>query len=100
MDLQKLKDYIYPNGKYSNVRSNSRSIKKNFPDIYDIIKHDYHIKLYMLLNDIKEIPNCKNSSCLNKVKLKNIHLGFRHYCSNKCMENLNKQMKFLNKKLN
>ncbi len=84
-EIQQIKDYIYPNGKYSNIRSNSKNIKRKFPKIYEEIKDDYHTKLYMLLNDINEIPKCKNPLCNNKVKLKSISQGFRSYCSNTCI---------------
>lgn len=84
-EIQQIKDYIYPNGKYSNIRSNSKNIKRKFPKIYEEIKDDYHTKLYMLLNDINEIPKCKNPLCNNKVKLKSIGQGFRSYCSNACI---------------
>lgn len=83
--ITKLKTYIYPNGKYSNIHSNSILIKKYFPEIYDSIKDDYHIKLFMLLHEIIEIPKCANPSCNNNVKLKNIGAGFRTYCCNKCI---------------
>jgi len=84
-NLNELKKYIYPNGKYSKIRSNSRTIKKRFPEIYESIKDNYRTKLYILLNDIKEIPKCKNPNCNNNVKLKSISKGFRSYCSNKCI---------------
>jgi hypothetical protein len=83
--IKELKKYVYPNGKYSNIRANSLNIKRNFPDIYDSIKNNYHTNLYMLCNDIKEIPECKNPNCNNKVKLENIGAGFRTYCSRKCL---------------
>jgi hypothetical protein len=84
-EINKLKSFIYPNGKYSNIRSNSASIKKYFPGIYEEIKDNYKTKLYMLLQDVKEIPMCKNPECNNRVKLKNIGAGFRKYCCNKCI---------------
>jgi len=83
--IEKLKEYIYPNGIYSNIRSNSALIRKYFPLIYEKIKDDYKTNLYMLLHDIKEIPKCKNPTCNNKVKLKNISKGFRKFCCNKCI---------------
>ena len=39
----------------------------------------------MLLNDIEEIPKCKNPKCNNKVKLKNIREAFRQYYCNACI---------------
>lgn len=84
-EISLLKEYIYPNGVYRNTRSNSASIKKRFPVIYESIKDNYHTKIYILCNDIKEIPKCKNPSCNNNVSLKNIGAGFRDYCSKKCL---------------
>jgi len=83
--MSQLYDFIYPDGKYSNIRANSRTICKNFPEIYESIKNDYHVKLYMLLHDISSIPICKNPRCNNEVKLKNISEGFRTCCCNKCI---------------
>lgn len=84
-NIEKLKNYVYPNGKYSNIHSNSVLIKKHFFHIYEEIKDNYHTKLYMLCNDISEIPTCQNPDCNNKVKLKSIGAGFRKYCSNACI---------------
>lgn len=84
-EIKRLKDYIYPNGKYSNIHSNQQNIKRRFPEIYEQIKDDYHTKLYMLLHDIKEVPKCKNIKCNNKVKLKSISEGFRSFCCNACI---------------
>jgi hypothetical protein len=84
-NLENLKKYIYPNGIYSKIRSNSRTIKKQFPEIYEIIEDNYHIKLFMLLNNVNEIPKCKNPNCNNSVNLKSISEGFRKFCSNKCI---------------
>ena len=84
-EIKNLKNYIYPNGIYSNIRANSTLIKKYFPEIYESIKNNYGINLYMLLHNIIEIPECKNPNCNNRVKLKNIGAGFRKYCSNKCI---------------
>ena len=80
-----IKEYVYPKGIYSNIRSNLRSIRKRFPEIYENIKDDYHTKLYMICNDISKIPKCKNPKCNNNVKLENIGAGFRSYCSKKCL---------------
>jgi hypothetical protein len=98
-NIEELKLYIYPNGKYSSKRSNSINIKKHFPEIYENIKDNYHTKLYMLLHDINEIPNCKNPNCNNKVKLKNIGKGFHIFCSTKCINEFQKTDKLFSDKI-
>ena len=83
--ISDLKLYLYPNGKFSKFRANQTSIRKRFPEIYESIKDDYHTKLYMMINDILEVPTCKNPTCNTKVSLKSISVGFRKFCSNKCI---------------
>lgn len=97
-DIERLKEYVMPNGKYSNIRANSALIKKYFPTIYEEIKDDYKTKLYMLLHDIKEVPKCMNPTCNNKVKLENIGAGFRKCCCNACVGQYQKtDLQFANK---
>lgn len=85
LDIKNLKEYLYKDGILQFRKLNKNSIKKKFPLIYDFIKDDYSTKLYMLLNNIKNIPKCKNIECKNDVKLKNISNGFREFCSKKCI---------------
>jgi hypothetical protein len=98
-NIEKLKEYVMPNGIYKNTRANSVLIKKYFTDIYETIKDDYKIKLYMLLHDIDEIPKCKNEMCVNKVKLENIGAGFRQFCCNKCIAEFQKTDKDFGNKI-
>ena len=84
-EIQKLKEFIFPNGSYSNIRSSSKLIKIYFPLIYKSIKENYKTNLYMLLHNINNIPICNNPECKKEVKLKNISEGFRRYCSNSCI---------------
>lgn len=84
-NIKVLKEWVYPNGKYSHFRSTKQSIKKRFPEIFEQIKDDYATKLYMLCNDIVEIPKCLNLNCNNKVKLENIGAGFRKFCCKACI---------------
>ncbi len=42
-------------------------------------------KVYLSINNLKSIPLCKNPSCKNVVKFRNSTLGYREYCSNKCI---------------
>lgn len=98
-EIQKLKDYIYPDNKYSNIHSNSILIRKYFPKIYEDIKDNYHTKLYMLCNNLTKIPRCLNINCNNHVKLENIGAGFRKFCSNKCIGEYQKTDKYFASKI-
>lgn len=68
---------------------NPRTIKKNFPEIYDaisqILSPDFKTALYMYVNGIDEIPKCP--ICGKKVKYKGSAIGFCKYCSSKCAAN-------------
>jgi hypothetical protein len=50
--------------------------------IFDI---NFKEKVYLCLNNIKKLPVCKNQNCNQLVKFRNSTLGFREYCSNKCI---------------
>lgn len=90
-----MKEILYqtdPSGKYSR----KDYLIKYHNDLYnDIIKYSND-------NDISDIsfkeqvycykhsilpPLCKNSGCNKKVKLQNSTLGYREYCSTKCISN-------------
>ena len=68
---------------------------KNFKDEYEfIIKYNeinnitdipFKEKVYLCVNNIKTLPICKNSKCNNRVKFKNSTIGYREYCSTKCI---------------
>lgn len=66
-------------------------IFKNYKDEYDyIIKNinadvSFKEKVYMLINNLKSVPRCKNSNCNNLVKFKNSSIGYLEYCSRKCV---------------
>jgi len=66
----------------------------NHPEEYDYINLyckennidvTFKEKVYLCINDIKQVPNCKNQNCNNLVKFRNTNLGYREYCSNKCI---------------
>ena len=42
-------------------------------------------KVYLYVNKISYIPVCKNPECNNSVKYRNSTLGYREYCSTKCV---------------
>jgi len=80
--------------------SSSKYVSKNYAADYDIIigniKEDisFKEKVYLTVNDINHSPNCKNPNCNDKVKFRNTTLGYREYCSNKCIgsyPNMNKR---------
>ena len=84
-DIKMLKEYLLSDMTNIHQRAKEKGIKNKFPDIYESIKDNYRIKLYMLLNDIKEVPKCKNPNCNNKVDLKSFREGFRQCCCNACV---------------
>jgi hypothetical protein len=51
-------------------------------EIFDI---PFKEKVYLCLNHISKVPTCKNPNCNKKVNFINSTLGFREYCSNKCI---------------
>lgn len=42
-------------------------------------------KLYLVLNNLENIPKCKNINCDNRVNYRNSTLGYYTYCSNRCV---------------
>ena len=51
----------------------------------NIVDVSFKEKVYLAVNNYKKIPKCKNNDCFNSVKLQNSTLGYRDYCSNKCI---------------
>ena len=68
---------------------------KNFPEEYNfivsycdinkIVDISFKEKVYLVLNELKSIPACKNPNCNNRVKFKNSTIGYLKYCSKKCV---------------
>jgi hypothetical protein len=52
---------------------------------YQILDISFKEKVYLCLNKISIIPTCKNPNCQNRVKFRNSTLGYRDYCSTKCI---------------
>lgn len=50
--------------------------------IFDI---PFKEKVYLCLNGLKKVPTCKNKNCYKRVKFRNSTLGYREYCSIKCI---------------
>ena len=42
-------------------------------------------KVFLCLNDLKEVPLCSNLVCKNSVKFLSLGRGYAKYCSNKCV---------------
>jgi endogenous inhibitor of DNA gyrase (YacG/DUF329 family) len=88
-------------GKYSK----EKHIEKNYKNIYDDIKSysiiynfsnlSFKEKVYLYLNDFKQLPVCEE--CGKKVNFQNSKLGYRKFCSVKCSSlNLDVQKKSKN----
>lgn len=86
---------IFNNADPTGKMSRENYILKNHREEYDFIMN-YSIKnnmidlafkekVYICINNLKEIPICKNPNCSNKVNYKNSSLGYNTYCSNKCI---------------
>jgi hypothetical protein len=70
-------------------------VLKNYPDEYNFIISfclsnnledlPFKQKVYHVINNIKEKICCKNPNCDNLVGYRNSTLGYREYCSNKCI---------------
>jgi hypothetical protein len=57
----------------------------NWCDENKITDVSFKEKSYLCLREIKQIPVCKNKSCNKKVQFINSTLGYREYCSTKCV---------------
>lgn len=63
---------------------------KNHKKEYDFIVKKFDIdipfkeKAYLVINDLNDIPKCKNNDCDNVVKFINSSRGYRTYCSKRC----------------
>jgi len=87
------KEILYktdPSGKYSK----ENYLKDKYNDIYlDIIEYskinniqniEFKEKVYCYKHEILP-PKCKNPNCMNNVKYKNSTVGYKDYCSMKCI---------------
>jgi len=91
------------------IMYNERYLMKNYLDIYELIisfcnKNNlddisFNRKVYHFVNDIKEKNiKCSNPFCDNYVEFKNSNIGYRRYCSNKCVGSDPKIIKIKEKK--
>lgn len=88
LDIFRLPD---PSGRMSKESYLFKNHKEEYDYIleycitYNMIDIPFKEKLYLTLNNLHQVPICKNSSCLNSVKFKNSTVGYLSYCSNKCI---------------
>lgn len=57
----------------------------NYCELNKIIDISFKEKVYLCLNSLKTRPTCKNYNCDNLVKFRNSNIGYREYCSTKCI---------------
>jgi len=86
----KLLKIVTLNGKIENRRLTKSFFKKNHYEFYlEIIEKysklniDFNIMLYLILNNISELPTCL--ICGKPVRFKKISQGFSKYCSMQCI---------------
>jgi hypothetical protein len=82
------------NNNKSGKMSSEKFIIKNFMGDFDIITKycenklidlPFKEKVYHVVNNIHNIIICKNPNCDDAVNFRNSTLGYRDYCSNKCI---------------
>lgn len=85
LNIKDLQNFVLDeNKKCKNGKTYESVIRKNFPDIYNIIKGEFFKEnLYMLLYDIKEHPLCP--ICHKPLPLRNWIKGFQKTCSKECL---------------
>jgi len=92
MNIKKLYDHIYENGKLNPNRTHSYYIQKYFKEIYSLLlandvkysESQFKEKLYCLLNKIEKPPKCKNPLCSKDSLFLKFSRGYSIYCSMKC----------------
>ena len=80
-----------PSGKFSS----KKYLEKNYPEElnevltyaekYNITEIPFKEQVYLFKKGINNVPLCKNPNCDKQVKYRNSSLGYRDYCSNKCI---------------
>ena len=87
---------IFRNPDPSGKLSKESYLQKNHSEEYDYIVDycnrnsidesiPFKEKVYLSINKLKNVPMCKNPECDKRVKFINSTLGYRDYCSNKCI---------------
>lgn len=90
MDLE-----IFKKNDPSGSMYKEKFLLKSYPEEYNYIidycsnnqLHDlpFKEKVFISINNLNDVPKCKNPNCNNKVKYKNSTIGYLIYCSNKCI---------------
>jgi hypothetical protein len=57
----------------------------NYCELNKIFDIPFKEKVYLCLNSLEKRPTCKNYNCDNLVKFRNSNIGYREYCSTKCI---------------
>lgn len=80
-----------PSGRFSK----ESFVMKNYPDHYTIITDftdlnglkeiPFKERVFLFLNNLHSRPICKNLNCTREVPFRNSTLGYREYCSTKCI---------------
>ena len=87
---------IFRNPDPSGKLSKESYLQKNHSEEYDYIVDycnrnsidegiPFKEKVYLSINKLENVPMCKNPECDKRVKFINSTLGYRDYCSNKCI---------------
>ena len=80
-----------PSGRMSKESFLIKNHKEEYDYIIDysinnkILDISFREKVYLCLNNLKKIPVCKNPNCNKRVEFRNSTLGYREYCSTKCI---------------
>ena len=67
-------------------------LSKNYPEQYQFIIDNsgnldcsFKEKVYLVINELIDIPKCQNPNCESKVKFKDSKMGYLKYCSKGCI---------------
>ena len=86
---------IFKSSDPSGRLSKESFVSNNFPEEYTFIldfcnknnlsEIPFKEKVYLCINKINQLPICKNPNCNSAVSFRNSSLGYREYCSVKCL---------------
>lgn len=95
---EKIKDYIYQDGKLVHQKLQDRIFLKKFPDFKRNSKLKLINDVWLFLNETThKKQKCKN--CGNQTKFKNFNEGYRTFCSNQCVNEYNSKSKKFSEKI-
>lgn len=100
--------YIFKKEDKSGKMSKRSYLEKNYPNELSYMI-DWSLKnkiqdiplkeiIYLFLNNKIAVPTCKNTNCNKTTKFRNKTLGYRDYCSNKCISSDPNMIKHKEKK--